>query len=112
MMEEGEEVISCNLFGAETASVVRKLRRMQKLTLEQAQGYYDDTLALVNNFYDCAGLQQEAFVESIRLDHSVYDMFYFVLARRTGATLYSCDRSFLQLCVDNGVNCIEWVDGF
>ena len=37
---------------------------------------------------------------------SVYDMLYFVLARRNAATLFTLDRKLQQLCLDNGVDCV------
>ena len=40
------------------------------------------------------------------LRHPVYDMLYFVLARRNAATLFTLDRKLQQLCLDNGVDCV------
>ena len=40
----------------------------------------------------------------------MYGMFYFVLARRTGGTLFTVDRKLMKLCRDNGVNCIAQLD--
>ena len=37
-------------------------------------------------------------------------MFYFVLARRTGGTLFTTDRKLMKLCLDNGVNCVTLLD--
>ena len=44
--------------------------------------------------------------EAMRLRHPVYDMLYFVLARRNAATLFTLDRKLQQLCLDNGVDCV------
>lgn len=112
MMLENEEVISCSLFGAEAASVVRKLKRTEKLTDERARDYYTNTLGLVDRFYSVEELQHEAFSASIALDHSIYDMFYFVLARRTGGTLFSTDQKLLDLCAEQGVDSIAIYDDF
>ncbi len=107
-----EEIVSCTLFGAEAASVVRKAKRMGKLSNEDAWNCYDDAISLIDTFYPIEELQHEAFRESVRLDHSVYDMFYFVLARRTGGTLVTTDRKLIDLCVANHVDCIAFVDDF
>ena len=48
----------------------------------------------------------EATKEAMRLRHPVYDMLYFVLARRNAATLFTLDRKLQQLCLDNGVDCV------
>lgn len=49
----------------------------------------------------------EALTEAVRLRRPVYDMVYFVLARRLGATLFTLDKRLQALCIDNGVNCVR-----
>lgn len=44
--------------------------------------------------------------ESLRLGHSSYDLFYLVLARRTGATLFTLDKKMQELALDAGINSI------
>lgn len=101
-----EKKISCDLLRAEAASVFRKLVRTEGIEPDLAQRCFAEALALVDEFYPLEDLQVEALRESVRLDHSTYDMFYFVLARRTGATLFTADRKLAQLCQRNGVDCI------
>ena len=103
----GEKAISCELVRAEVVSVFRKLARTQGLKPAQAELYVSAALALVDDFYPLRGLQTEVLRESLRLDHSSYDMFYFVLARRTGATLFTLDRKLMRLCRAHGVDCIS-----
>lgn len=110
LMLNDEPAISCDLIRAETASVFRKLTRIEGLTAAQAERYCSEALALVDDFCPMADLQTEALRESIRLDHSTYDLFYFVLARRTGATLFTLDRRLMDLCGKHGVDCITEVD--
>lgn len=105
-MDVNEAIASCELFRAETASVFRKLARVNALSLEVAESTYNESIALVDEFYPIESLQAEAFRESIRLDHSTYDLFYFVLARRLGATLLTLDRKLMHLCEKHGVSCI------
>lgn len=106
LMMENEKVVSCDLVRVEAASVFRKLARIEGLTPAQAEEYFNAGLALVDEFYPMDDLQSEALRESIRLDHSTYDLFYFVLARRTGATLCTLDKSLMRLCLENGVDCM------
>ncbi|MDO4400781.1 MAG: type II toxin-antitoxin system VapC family toxin [Coriobacteriia bacterium] len=101
-----EKRISCNLMRAEVASVFRKLTRTEGLSSQQAKIYFERSIGLVNEFYPIEDLETEALHEGIRLNHSTYDMFYFVLARRTGGTLFTTDRKLMRLCLDNGVNCV------
>ena len=37
-------------------------------------------------------------MEAMRLDHPVYGLLYFVLARREGATLFTLDQKLQGLC--------------
>lgn len=110
LMMVDEKAISCDLAIAETASAFRKLTRIEGLSPSQAEKYLDAALELVDEFRPIADLQTEALRESIRLDHSTYDLFYFILARRTGATLFTLDRKLMQLCQQHGVDCVSEID--
>ena len=107
---EGEKTISCDLIQAELANVFRRFTRTDGLAPELAEAFFEKSLKLVDEFYPIEDLQSEAFRESIRLNHSTYDMFYFVLARRTGGTLFTTDRKLMKLCLGNGVNCVTQLD--
>lgn len=106
MMMEGERAISCDLLRAEVLSVFRKIVRTEGIKPDVAQRCLAEALLLVDEFYPMEDLQSEVLRESIRLDHPAYDMFYFVLARRTGGTMLTADRKLVELCLENGVDCI------
>lgn len=107
---QNEKSVGCNLLHAELASILRKLVRKGEITQEIAGRYYAEAIALVDEFVPTRDLMPEAMNEGIRLNHSTYDMFHFVLARRTGGTLFTCDRKLIQLCEDNNVDCIHEVE--
>lgn len=106
LMLSEEKVISCELLRAEVVSVFRKLCRRGIIPIENVQSYLAESTSLVNEYYSIQELQEEVLSESIRLDHSSYDMFYFVLARRFGATLFTLDRKLIRLCEKHGVQCV------
>ena len=106
LMLSDEKVISCDLFRAEVVSVFRKLCRQELVRAEKAQSFLMETVALVDEYYPIEEFQEEVLAESIRLNHSSYDMFYFVLARRFAATLFTLDRKLIKLCEDQGVQCV------
>ena len=110
LYRQGEKTISCDLVRVEVASVVRKLKRQENLSAEAAEQCFADAMNLIDDLYPMEDLDAEALRESMRLDHAVYDMFYFVLARRTGGTLFTLDQSLQNLCWDNGVDCLAEVD--
>ena len=105
-----ELVISCELLRAEVASVLRKFAQTGNLSAHEANQHLSDAMALVNIFCPLEYLQAEALAESIRLDHSIYDMCYFVLARRTRATLFTADKTLLKLSEENGVECMTFTN--
>lgn len=105
-----EKIVSCNIMRIEIASVFRKLIALKKLDINIAKLRYHDTLALVDQYYPIEELELEAFTESARLNHSTYDMLYFVLARRLAATLLTTDRKLMALCDKHGVNCVQLID--
>lgn len=107
LMLSDEKVISCDLLRAEAISVFRKFYRRGLITAEKAQKYLVQTLSFVDKFYSMEEFQEEVLAESIRLNHSSYDMFYFVLARRNAATLFTLDRKLMRLCEENGVECVH-----
>lgn len=109
LMLVNEKAVSCDLIRAEIASVFRKLTKTEGLTASQAETYLGTALELIDEFVPMSELQTEAFRESVRLNHSTYDMFYFVLARRTGATLFTLDRKLIRLCQNHGVECVDEV---
>lgn len=110
LMLKDEAVISCDLVRADAASVFRKIARVEKLSASEAERYLAEGLSVINEFHPLEPLQAEALRESIRYGHSVYDMFYFVLARRTGSTLLTIDKRLMALCEKHGVDCVAEVD--
>ena len=104
-----EQVVSVDLLSAEVASVVRKHVLRGEIPAEAATAYLREATGLVDKFYPMCDLQTEVLTESLRLGHSAYDMFYFVLARRLGATLYTTDKKLSDLCLAHGVNAIAEV---
>lgn len=107
LMLENEEIIAPSLIQAETAHTLTKYIEGKFMSAKEAAEYGRDALMLVDRFVDDGDLWIEAMNEAIRLKHSSYDMFYMLLARREGATLFTLDRKLQKLCLKNGVNCIE-----
>lgn len=104
LMHKDEKVITCDLALAEVSSVLRKLVRKGEIDRHEAAIYYQNAVSLPDQIVPLADLQPEALYESIRLDHSVYDVFYFVLARRTAGALFTLDIKLVDLCLRNGVS--------
>ena len=105
LMLEGEEVISSQLFLIEVSNAFWKYHKAGLLDEKTVCANIEKAIALVDEFCDLDKTQCcEATKEAMRLRHPVYDMLYFVLARRNAATLFTLDRKLQQLCLDNGVD--------
>lgn len=89
---EGERAIAPDLFHCEMANVAWKYVTAGMMAAEEARFLMDGALSLIDEFYPEGPLAREACVESLRRNHPAYDMFYMVLARRTGATLFTLDK--------------------
>lgn len=104
---EGERVIAPDLFHCEMANVAWKYHAAGMMSSSEARFLMDAALDLVDEFCSEAPLAREACAESLRWNHPAYDMFYLVLARRTGATLFTLDKKLMGICRNAGVNCVE-----
>ncbi len=96
--EAASWVIAPDLFVAELANVLWKYHRAGFLDHAECQERVTDGVELVDDFFGSMELWKEAPAESIRHDHSAYDMFYAVLARRNDATLLSNDARLRETC--------------
>ena len=110
VLGNNEPVVSCDLLRVEVASVLRKFVLTRQISTREASEHLDEAISFIDTFHSIASLQTEALAESIRLEHSVYDMFYFVLARRTQGTLFTTDMQLLKLSEQHGVPCMTLID--
>ena len=106
---QGERVIAPTLFRAEAANVAFRLVHQLKCPAPLVSEELRDVLSLVDEYVDEQDMVMEVAAEATRLGHSAYDMLYFVLARRRGATLLTLDHKLMKLCAANGVSCVEEV---
>lgn len=107
LMVQGEKVVAPSLLHAELAHSFYRYLVGGYTAEEEAQLRLSEALSFVDEFIPDSELTAEALHEAARLKHSSYDMFYFVLARRLGATLFTLDKKLMRLCEENGVECIH-----
>ena len=110
LMLPDEEIIAPSFYAAEVTNVAWKYVHMKCETVERAQSIMQDAIALPDTLEQMDDYLEEAFRESVALDHSIYDMLYLVLARRKGATLFTLDKRLRECCHELHVNCLEEVD--
>ncbi len=103
-LDMGGKLMAPELYYAEVGSACSKYYRAGITDMATTKAIARDALDLVDETRPLAPLYAEAMAESLRLGHSIYDMFYLVLARREDATLITCDRRLNSLCESEGVD--------
>ena len=106
LLLKGEGIAAPAFLKVELVNVLWKSVRAGMVDQCETDAAAAAATALVEKFFDDGELVAEALSEAVRLGHPVYDMLYFVLARRLGATLFTLDRKLQGLCAENGVNCV------
>lgn len=101
-----EEIIAPLIFRYEIAQALYRYSQNGYINSYQAKEAIKTAFALVDRFHDDSGNALERLSEATRLNHSAYDMSYLLLARKTGATLFTLDQKLQKLCLENGVECI------
>lgn len=103
LMVQGEEVIAPHLFHAEIACAFWKYARAGAYSGPRCVQLIQNAENLIDRYIPLDDFSVEAYAEGMRLRHSPYDMFYFILARRTGSTLVTMDKKLMQLCDEQGI---------
>jgi predicted nucleic acid-binding protein len=96
--KKGTWIIAPDLFVAEITNVLWKYHKAKVLTHEDCIQYVQDGIDLVDDFIDARELWKESLAEGIKNNHSIYDMYYSVLARRNDAILITNDGPLANIC--------------
>jgi len=106
-LDFASKVVTTELYKAETANVLWKYFKAGYLTKEESLRSLKFCDALIDEYVDISSNNEESLVESMRLNHSTYDLLYLTLARRRGAILVSMDKKLKKLAIENGVEVLE-----
>jgi predicted nucleic acid-binding protein len=98
MYKDASWVIAPDLYIPEISNVLWEYFRANIITHAECGHYADDGLNMIDDFFDAKQLWKEALGEGIKNNHSIYDMFYAVLARRNDATLITNDGHLAAAC--------------
>ena len=110
-MRKGEEVVVPHLYYAEVANALWQYVQAGILTDDEALEKVREATSLPSRVVPESELLPEVLSEAINRNHPVYDLFYFVLARRNGAILCTLDKKLQTMCLKDGVTLvcpIEW----
>ena len=109
LMLENETTLTSEMFVAEVRNSFWKYVRSQLMTIEEAEFYIEKAIGLVDEIVPLKENADEAFAEAVRQNHSVYDMFYLTLVRRSVGTLFSLDKKLVNLCTEMKLDCVKEV---
>jgi len=96
--KKGTWIIAPDLFIAEITNVLWKYYKVKVLSHEDCIQYVQDGIDMIDDFIDARDLWKESLAEGIKNNHSIYDMYYSVLARRNDAVLITNDGPLAEIC--------------
>ena len=106
VLEVSRKVYSTDLYKAEVTDSLWKYLSAGQISKNDAADALRMTLDLVDEFSDSSDFANEVLNESLRMDHSTYDIFYLTLARRTGSTLLTLDKKLSEIASREGIDII------
>lgn len=95
---QGSWIIAPDLFIAEITNVLWKYYRAGLISHMDCLQYVQDGIDMIDDFIKTRELWKESLAEGIKNNHSIYDMYYAVLARRNDATLITNDGALARVC--------------
>ena len=95
---QGSWIIAPDLFIAEITNVLWKYYKAGLITHKDCIQYVQDGIDMIDDFLDAKELWKEALAEGIKNNHSIYNMYYAILARRNDATLITNDGALVKVC--------------
>lgn len=91
-------VLAPDLYVLEISNVLWKYYKANVISHEDCIQYVEDGINMIDDFIDGRELWKEALSERIKNNHSIYDMYYAVLARRNDAVLITNDGLLSKIC--------------
>jgi len=91
VLEEATFVVTSDLYVSELTNTLWKYHKAKALSKDACIECIHNGINFIDRFIDSRDLWREAFSEGINNNHSIYDMFYLVIARRYDATLVTND---------------------
>jgi predicted nucleic acid-binding protein len=100
-------VIAPHLYISEITNVLWKCHKAKMLSHDDCIQYVQDGIDLIDDFVDAIDYWKESLAEGIKNNHSIYDMYYAVLARRNDATLITNDGALAKVCKTLKISCCQ-----
>lgn len=106
VLKKADIVLVPDIYPSEISNALWKYVTIAGQEIEKCEKALDFCLGLYDDIIETRNLCREAFSESIRHKHPVYDIFYLVIARRNNAALVSKDKKLLKISKTMGIETI------
>ena len=93
----GSWIIAPDLYVSEISNVIWKYYKAKIITHDECIQYVDDGINMIDSFFDAKSIWKEALAEGIKYNHSIYDMYYAILARRNDGRLITNDKELAEI---------------
>ena len=103
VLKDAKFVLAPDIYVSELTNTLWKYHMKNIFTVDECIKYIQDGISFIDTFIDCKAIWLESFSEGIKNNHSIYDMFYLIAARRNNAVLVTCDSDLTKICKKNGV---------
>jgi predicted nucleic acid-binding protein len=97
-VDNATAVIAPDLFIPELTNTLWKYQRAKIFSEDECLQYIERGIKLIDNFVDSKDFWKEAFGEGVRNSHSIYDIYYAVIARRNDGVLITNDGDLAKIC--------------
>ena len=96
-------VLAPDLYISELTNTLWKYLRASVFTKDECVQCIHDGINFADKYINSKELWQEAFSEGINNNHSIYDMFYMVTARRNDGIIITNDSILAAICKTNNI---------
>jgi predicted nucleic acid-binding protein len=93
----GSWIIAPDLYVSEISNVLWKYYKAKIITHDECIQFVDDGVNMIDNYFEAKDIWKEALAEGIKYTHSIYDMYYAVLARRNDGKLITNDKELAEI---------------
>lgn len=99
-------ILAPDIYVSELTNTLWKYFQSGLLSHENCVQYIEDGLELVDDLIPSQDIWKESLSEGIRNQHSIYDMFYLVTARRNDARLLTNDSKLAEIALKQKIEVI------
>jgi predicted nucleic acid-binding protein len=96
-------VLAPDTYPSEITNVFWKYAHFSGMDRSACERGIDYCLDLIDDYIDTKSICREVFFESLNREHSSYDLFYLIVARRHAGTLITRDKKMISIAQQLGI---------